>query len=61
MWEALLTAFALMLVLEGVIPFLYPAKWRNLVATLSQITDKHLRMMGLLSMLAGIALLYLTR
>jgi len=32
MWEALLTAFALMLVLEGIIPFLYPAKWRNLVA-----------------------------
>ncbi len=61
MWEALLTAFALMLVLEGIIPFLYPAKWRNLVATLSQITDKHLRMMGLLSMLAGIVLLYLTR
>ncbi len=61
MWEALLTAFALMLVLEGIIPFLYPAKWRNLVETLSQITDKHLRMMGLLSMLAGIVLLYLTR
>lgn len=61
MWEALLTALALMLVLEGIIPFLYPAKWRNLVATLSRITDKHLRMMGLLSMLAGLILLYVAR
>lgn len=61
MWEALLIGFALMLVLEGIIPFLYPAKWRNLVATLSQISDKHLRIMGLISMLAGIGLLYLIR
>jgi uncharacterized protein YjeT (DUF2065 family) len=61
MWEALLIGFALMLVLEGVIPFLYPAKWRNLVATLSLISDRHLRTMGLISMLAGIALLYLVR
>ena len=61
MWEALLIGFALMLVLEGIIPFLYPAKWRNLVATLSQISDKQLRTMGLISMLAGIALLYFVR
>ncbi len=61
MWEALLIGFALMLVLEGIIPFLYPAKWRNLVATLSRISDKQLRIMGLISMLAGIALLYLFR
>lgn len=61
MWEALLIGFALMLVLEGIIPFLYPAKWRNLVATLSQINDKQLRTMGLISMLAGVALLYFVR
>ena len=61
MFEAVLTAFALMLVLEGVIPFLYPDKWRNLVATLSQISNKQLRVTGLISMLAGIALLYLAR
>jgi uncharacterized protein YjeT (DUF2065 family) len=61
MWEALLIGLALMLVLEGIIPFLYPAKWRNLVVTLSQISDKQLRTMGLISMLAGIVLLYLVR
>jgi uncharacterized protein YjeT (DUF2065 family) len=61
MWEALLIGFALLLVLEGIVPFLYPAKWRNLVVTLSQISDKHLRITGLISMLAGIALLYWIR
>lgn len=61
MWEALLIGLAMMLLLEGVIPFLYPAKWRNLVARLGQISDKQLRTMGLVSMLAGVALLYLIR
>jgi uncharacterized protein YjeT (DUF2065 family) len=61
MWEALLIGFALMLVLEGIVPFLSPAKWRNLVATLSQISDKHLRTAGLMSMLVGIAILYWIR
>lgn len=61
MWEALLVGFALMLVLEGIVPFLYPARWRDLVVTLSQISNKHLRTMGLTSMLAGIALLYWIR
>ncbi len=59
MWETLLAAFALMLVLEGVIPFLYPSKWRNLVATLANISDRQLRVMGLVSMLLGLGLLYL--
>lgn len=61
MWETLLAAVALMLVLEGIIPFLYPGKWRNLVATLAQISDGQLRVMGLVSMLIGVALLYLVK
>jgi len=61
MWETLLAAVALMLVLEGIIPFLYPNKWRNLVATLAQINDRQLRIMGLISMLLGVGLLYLIK
>lgn len=61
MWETLLAAVALMLVLEGIIPFLYPGKWRNLVAALAQINDRQLRMMGLVSMLLGVGLLYLIK
>ena len=59
MWQQLATAFCLMLVLEGIIPFLYPARWRRLVENLAGIDDKTLRLIGLGSMLAGTGLLYL--
>ena len=51
-------AFSLMLVIEGIIPFLYPGRWRKLVATLAEISDSSLRLIGLGSMITGIALLY---
>jgi uncharacterized protein len=60
-WESLLTALALMLVLEGIIPFLYPNKWRRLVEVLATIRDGQLRTIGLISMLLGVALLYLVK
>jgi uncharacterized protein YjeT (DUF2065 family) len=59
MWHELAKAFCLMLVLEGVIPFLYPARWRSLVARLADIDDRALRLAGFGSMLAGTVLLYL--
>lgn len=59
MWQTLATAFCLMLVVEGIIPFLYPARWRCLVQSLADIDDKTLRLIGLGSMLAGTGLLYL--
>lgn len=58
MWQELTIAFCLMLILEGIIPFLYPARWRRLVATLATVDDRSLRLMGLGSMLAGLGLLY---
>lgn len=59
LWRELLIAFCLMLVLEGVIPFLYPQRWRKLVQQLAVVDDKMLRTIGLVSMLAGTGLLYL--
>lgn len=59
MWEELARAVCLMLVLEGIVPFLYPGRWRRLVATLAMINDRQLRIIGLLSMLSGAGLLYL--
>lgn len=58
MWHEIGIAFSLMLVIEGIIPFLYPGRWRQLVATLAQISDSSLRLIGLGSMITGIALLY---
>lgn len=57
--QQLLIAFSLMLVLEGVVPFLYPQRWRQLVSRLAEIDDRQLRIVGLISMLVGVALLYL--
>ena len=61
MWQELGIAFCLMLVIEGIIPFLYPGRWRSLVETLAEVDDKSLRFFGLASMLMGTGLLYLLR
>lgn len=57
--RTLAAAVCLVFVLEGIIPFLYPARWRKLVQQLSMMDDNSMRMMGLVSMLIGVGLLYL--
>jgi len=59
MWHDLGVAFCLMLVLEGMMPFLNPRRWRQMVATLATIDNRTMRFMGLASMLLGTGLLYL--
>lgn len=60
-WHELWIAFCLLLVIEGIIPFLYPQRWRQLVAQLAQISDSNLRVVGFISMIAGTALLLISR
>jgi len=57
----LLTAFALMLVIEGLLPFLVPAMWREAFRRLTEMSDGQIRFVGLSSMIAGLLLLYLSR
>ncbi len=59
MWHDLAVAFCLMLVIEGIIPFIDPKRWRKMLLMLDQIDDTTMRMIGLGSMLAGTALLYI--
>ncbi len=54
----LLLAIALMLVLEGLLPFLAPRLWRETFARLVSMPDNQLRFVGLTSMLAGVLILY---
>jgi uncharacterized protein YjeT (DUF2065 family) len=54
-------ALALMLVMEGLLPFLAPAAWREAFVRMTQFSDGQLRFMGLLSMLAGLLLLLITQ
>ena len=58
LWELLLGAFALMLVVEGLLPFVSPIKWRAVFEQAMKMSDGQIRFIGLSSMLAGIAMLY---
>jgi len=61
MGTTLLMAFALMLVLEGLFPFLAPSAWRETFRRLMQLTDGQIRFFGLTSMVVGVILLLVLR
>ena len=61
MSDTLLIAFALMLVIEGILPFLMPVLWRETFRRLTEMSDGQIRFIGLTSMLAGLLLLYIVR
>lgn len=61
MLDVLLMAFALMLVIEGMVPFLLPDVWRETFRKLIEMGDGQIRFIGLTSMLAGLLLLYLVK
>jgi len=52
------TALALMLVLEGLFPFISPGGWRTAFSRLTQLRDGQLRFFGLTSMLLGLVALW---
>ena len=60
-WPDLAAALGLLLVLEGLLPFLSPAGIRRALATISAQSDAALRITGAASMLAGLAVLWLVR
>lgn len=60
-WQELGAALALLLILEGIIPFLNPAGLRRALAVMAQLDDRSLRIGGLISMLAGVIALYFLR
>ena len=58
MGRSLILAFALMLVLEGIIPFVAPATWRETFTRLIRLADGQIRFVGLGSMLLGLVILF---
>jgi uncharacterized protein YjeT (DUF2065 family) len=58
---SLAMAFALMLVLEGALPFMAPQVWRQSFRRMIALTDGQLRFIGLASMLGGLLLLFLSQ
>ena len=53
----LMTAFALVLIIEGLLPFIAPQFWQKTMRDLSQFNPKTIRVGGIISMLAGAILL----
>jgi len=56
-----LIGLALMLVIEGIVPFLFPKLWRDTFGKLVLLSDGQLRFVGISAMLAGLLLLYLVK
>jgi hypothetical protein len=58
-WDLLLSALSLMLVIEGLLPFINPGLWRGVFERATKLSDGQLRFLGLSSMLAGSVMLFL--
>lgn len=58
-WDFVLGACALMLVVEGLLPFFSPTSWRSVFERAVRLSDGQIRFFGLLSLLLGLALLLL--
>jgi uncharacterized protein len=60
-WPDFAAALGLLLVIEGLLPFLNPSGMRRVLAAVADQTDKALRIAGAASMLAGVVVLWLIR
>jgi hypothetical protein len=61
MGTTLIMALALMLILEGVLPFLAPNLWRDTFRRITQMSDGQIRFVGLSSMIVGLLILLWVR
>lgn len=61
MTDTLLTAFGLMLVIEGILPLVLPQAWRDTFKRMVELKDGQLRFVGLMSILGGLILILLSR
>jgi len=60
-WGDFGAAIALVLVIEGIMPFLSPKTWKETLRTVSEMDEATLRSIGFTSMMLGVILLYLVR
>jgi uncharacterized protein YjeT (DUF2065 family) len=60
-WTDLLAALAIVCIIEGIMPFINPSAMKRLFASMASMEEREMRVIGLLSMLVGLAMLYLVR
>lgn len=61
MVTTLLTAFALMLVIEGLLPFIAPRVWRDAFRRITELADGQIRFLGISSIVVGVILLLILK
>lgn len=61
MWQDILTAISLFLIIEGMVPFVGPNFYRQAVVRIAQMDDNGLRLTGLTIASIGLIILYLVR
>lgn len=54
-------AFGMMLLFEGITPFLFPARWRRFLEQVARLSDGQIRFLGLTALLLGLAVIWLVR
>ncbi|MBV1876203.1 MAG: DUF2065 domain-containing protein [Pseudomonadales bacterium] len=59
MWHEIGVALCLVLVIEGIVPFLYPARWKKMIVIAAQVDDSSMRLIGFASMMLGTGILYI--
>jgi uncharacterized protein YjeT (DUF2065 family) len=60
-WDVVLAGAALMLIFEGLMPFIAPAAWKNAMRQAVMLADGQLRFLGLVAILGGLLLLFFLR
>jgi uncharacterized protein YjeT (DUF2065 family) len=60
MWFTVVAALALLLIFEGLMPFAAPARWKDTFRRILEFSDGQIRFLGLLSIMAGLILLFVT-
>jgi hypothetical protein len=61
MWQELAVALSLVLIIEGILPFLSPDRWRMLAYRMADLDSRSVRWVGLLSMVSGLLMLSVLR
>jgi|TARA_Y100001936_G_scaffold253862_1_gene321709 uncharacterized protein YjeT (DUF2065 family) len=61
MWQELAVALSLVLIIEGILPFLSPDRWRMLAYRMADLESRSVRWVGLLSMVTGLLMLSVLR
>lgn len=61
LWKDLFSAIALVMILEGILPFIFPVGWKRVMLATVNKSDKFIRIIGLFSMILGVIFLSLIR